>query len=128
MTTHTAIVIGLVLYGCLMAAVSVFFMLRVKKAADYLVAGRGLPYWVFSGTIGGDVHPRPGGTVERPGHSGERGRHPRPRGGESCHAANQLRFDDIVEKMRQERQAIEGDAESPAPVEPARASTGLPTH
>ncbi len=46
MTTQGAILIGLVIYACLMAAVSVFWMLRVKKAADYLVAGRGLPYWV----------------------------------------------------------------------------------
>ena len=53
MTTQTAIVIGLVLYGCLMVAVSLFFMARVKKAADYFVAGRGLPYWVLSGTIVG---------------------------------------------------------------------------
>jgi SSS family solute:Na+ symporter len=30
-----------------------FFMTRVKKAADYLVAGRGLPYWVLTGTTVG---------------------------------------------------------------------------
>ncbi|HEY5913544.1 MAG TPA: sodium:solute symporter family protein [Verrucomicrobiae bacterium] len=53
MDTRTAIVIGLVVYACLMVAVSVFWMLRVKKATDYLVAGRGLPYWVLSGTIVG---------------------------------------------------------------------------
>ncbi|MBM3892715.1 MAG: hypothetical protein FJ388_26655, partial [Verrucomicrobia bacterium] len=53
MNTHTAIIAGLVIYGCLMLAVSMFFMARVKKAADYLVAGRGLPYWVLTGTIVG---------------------------------------------------------------------------
>lgn len=53
MSTQAAIVIGLIIYGCLMLAVSLFFMLRVKSAADYLVAGRGLPYWVLSGTIVG---------------------------------------------------------------------------
>ena len=45
MTTHTAIVIGLAIYTIVMLGVSAFWMLRVKKAADYLVAGRGLPYW-----------------------------------------------------------------------------------
>ena len=53
MPTHTAIVIGLVLYGLLMLGVSLFWAARVKKAADYLVAGRGLPYWVLTGTIVG---------------------------------------------------------------------------
>jgi SSS family solute:Na+ symporter len=53
MSTNTAIIIGLVLYGLLMLGVSLFFMLRVKSATDYLVAGRGLPYWVLSGTIVG---------------------------------------------------------------------------
>ncbi len=53
MTTQSAILLGLLIYACLMAAVSVFWMLRVKKAADYLVAGRGLPYWVLTGnTVG----------------------------------------------------------------------------
>ncbi|SPE61047.1 putative Solute symporter family protein [Verrucomicrobia bacterium] len=36
-----------------MSAVSLFWMTRVRKAADYLVAGRGLPYWVLVGTITG---------------------------------------------------------------------------
>ena len=53
MSTHAAIVIGLIVYGCLMLGVSLFFMLRVKSATEYLVAGRGLPYWVLSGTIVG---------------------------------------------------------------------------
>ncbi len=53
MTTHTAIVIGLAIYTIMMLGVSAFWMLRVKKAADYLVAGRGLPYWVLTGTIVG---------------------------------------------------------------------------
>jgi SSS family solute:Na+ symporter len=53
MSTHTAIIIGLIIYGCMMLAVSMFFMTRVKKATDYLVAGRGLPYWVLTGTIVG---------------------------------------------------------------------------
>jgi SSS family solute:Na+ symporter len=51
MTTQGAILVGLVLYACLMAGVSLFWMLRVKKAADYLVAGRGLPVWVLTGNI-----------------------------------------------------------------------------
>src|SRR5262245_16140612 len=51
MTTTTAIVIGLVLYVVLTTAVSFFWMFRVRKPADYLVAGRGLPFWVLTGTI-----------------------------------------------------------------------------
>jgi SSS family solute:Na+ symporter len=51
MGTHTAIVVGLVIYAIIMLGVSVYWMTRVKKAADYLVAGRGLPYWVLTGTI-----------------------------------------------------------------------------
>ena len=53
MTTHVAIAIGLVVYVVLTTAVSVFFSRRVRKPADYLVAGRGLPYWVLTGTIVG---------------------------------------------------------------------------
>jgi SSS family solute:Na+ symporter len=48
---HSSVAIGLVLYGVLMLAMSIFWMLRTKKPADYLVAGRGLPYWVLAGTI-----------------------------------------------------------------------------
>ncbi len=51
MGTPAAIAIGLALYGCLMLGISLFWMTRVKKATDYLVAGRGLPYWVLTGTI-----------------------------------------------------------------------------
>lgn len=51
MTTQTAILIGLVLYAVLMLGVSIFWMRRVKKAADYLLGGRGLPYIVLTGTI-----------------------------------------------------------------------------
>ncbi|MSU49513.1 MAG: sodium:solute symporter family protein [Opitutus sp.] len=53
MSVQSAIVVGLIIYGCLMLGVSLFFMLRVKSASDYLLAGRGLPYWVLSGTIVG---------------------------------------------------------------------------
>lgn len=51
MTVHTAIVIGLVIYGVLMLAVSFYWMAKTKTAADYLLGGRGLPYWVLSGTV-----------------------------------------------------------------------------
>lgn len=53
MATYIAIVIGLVLYVILTTGVSFFMMSRVKKPADYLVAGRGLPFWVLIGTIVG---------------------------------------------------------------------------
>src|ERR1022692_924181 len=53
MGTHAAIAIGLVLYVVLTTAVSFFWMSRVRKPADYLVAGRGLPVWVLIGTIVG---------------------------------------------------------------------------
>ncbi len=53
MTTYIAIIIGLVLYVVLTTGVSFFMMSRVKKPADYLVAGRGLPFWVLIGTIVG---------------------------------------------------------------------------
>lgn len=48
---YTAIATGLVLYAVLMLGVSLFWMTRVKKTTDYLVAGRGLPVWVLTGTI-----------------------------------------------------------------------------
>ena len=53
MGVHAAIVLGLVLYVVLTTAVSFFMMARVRKPADYLVAGRGLPFWVLTGTITG---------------------------------------------------------------------------
>ncbi|HWW03354.1 MAG TPA: sodium:solute symporter family protein [Candidatus Acidoferrum sp.] len=51
MTTRVAIAIGLILYVVLTTGVSFFWMARVRKPADYLVAGRGLPIWVLIGTI-----------------------------------------------------------------------------
>jgi SSS family solute:Na+ symporter len=51
MGVRTAIAIGLILYVVLTTAVSFFWMTRVRKPTDYLVAGRGLPYWVLTGTI-----------------------------------------------------------------------------
>src|ERR1700761_7767741 len=48
---HAAIAIGLIIYGCLMLLMSLFWMVRVKQATDYLVAGRGLSYWILTGTI-----------------------------------------------------------------------------
>ncbi len=53
MGTHSAIVLGLILYVVVTTGVSFFWMTRVRKPADYLVAGRGLPYWVLTGTIVG---------------------------------------------------------------------------
>ena len=53
METRVAIAIGLVIYVVLTTLVSFFMMARVKKPADYLVAGRGLPVWVLIGTIVG---------------------------------------------------------------------------
>jgi solute:Na+ symporter, SSS family len=51
MSTQAAIAIGLVLYVVLTTGVSFFWMARVKRPADYLVAGRGLKSWVLIGTI-----------------------------------------------------------------------------
>lgn len=53
MTTHVAIALGLLLYVISTTAVSFLLVKRVKKPADYLVAGRRLPYWVLAGTIVG---------------------------------------------------------------------------
>lgn len=53
MSTTFAIAIGLVLYVVLTTLVSFFMMARVRKPADYLLAGRGLPVWVLIGTIVG---------------------------------------------------------------------------
>ena len=53
MSVHAAIAFGLVCYVVLTTGVSFFWMSRVTKPADYLVAGRGLPYWVLTGTIVG---------------------------------------------------------------------------
>lgn len=51
MTTQTAILIGLAIYACLMLAVSMFWMMRVKRATDYLLGGRGIPWWALTGSI-----------------------------------------------------------------------------
>ena len=51
METHVAILIGLAVYACLMLCVSIFWMLRVRQSEDYLLAGRGLPWWILTGTI-----------------------------------------------------------------------------
>jgi SSS family solute:Na+ symporter len=51
MGTQAAIALGLILYVLVTTAVSFFWMTRVRKPTDYLVAGRGLPYWVLTGTI-----------------------------------------------------------------------------
>jgi SSS family solute:Na+ symporter len=53
MGTRAAIALGLILYVALTTGVSFFMMRRVRKPADYLVAGRGLPFWVLAGTIAG---------------------------------------------------------------------------
>ena len=53
MKTEVAIAVGLVLYVVLTTAVSFFMLARVRKPADYLVAGRRLPFWVLVGTITG---------------------------------------------------------------------------
>jgi SSS family solute:Na+ symporter len=51
MGVRGAIIIGLVLYVVLTTLVSFFWMTRVRRPTDYLVAGRGLPFWVLAGTI-----------------------------------------------------------------------------
>jgi solute:Na+ symporter, SSS family len=51
MGTHAAIACGLVLYAALMLAVSLFWMRRVRRPADYLVGGRSLPFWALTGNI-----------------------------------------------------------------------------
>ncbi|HWY77334.1 MAG TPA: sodium:solute symporter family protein [Verrucomicrobiae bacterium] len=53
MTTTGAIAIGLAIYAIVTTAVSFVMMARVRKPADFLVAGRGLPFWVLAGTITG---------------------------------------------------------------------------
>jgi len=53
MTTHTAIITGLAIYAVLMLGVSLYFTLRVKNPADYLVAGRGRPAIVLVGAAMG---------------------------------------------------------------------------
>src|SRR5215470_11678767 len=51
MGTHLAIALGLIVYVVLTTGVSLVMMARVRRPTDYLVAGRGLPYWVLTGTI-----------------------------------------------------------------------------
>lgn len=51
METKAAIDIGLVIYAGLMLAVSSYWMVKVRKPADYLVGGRSLPFWVLTGNI-----------------------------------------------------------------------------
>lgn len=51
MTSQMDILIGLFIYACLMFSVSMYWMKRVKKATDYLVGYRGLPYWALAGNI-----------------------------------------------------------------------------
>lgn len=51
MQTQTAIAIGLVIYAGVMLSVSLYWMFRLRKPADYLVGGRSLPFWVLTGNI-----------------------------------------------------------------------------
>lgn len=51
MIKHVAIAFGLIIYVILTTGVSFFWMRRMRKPTDYLVAGRGLPYWALTGTI-----------------------------------------------------------------------------
>lgn len=51
MQTQTAVSIGLVIYAGLMLAVSLYWMFKLRKPADYLVGGRSLPFWVLTGNI-----------------------------------------------------------------------------
>src|ERR1700758_2152939 len=51
METKTAIGIGLVIYAAVMLAVSLYWMFKLRKPADYLVGGRSLPFWVLTGNI-----------------------------------------------------------------------------
>jgi SSS family solute:Na+ symporter len=51
LTAQTAILIGVGVDRCLMLAVSLFWMRRVKNPADYLIGGRSLPFWVLTGNI-----------------------------------------------------------------------------
>ncbi|HET6385762.1 MAG TPA: sodium:solute symporter family protein [Armatimonadota bacterium] len=53
MGSSATIVVGLIIYVISTTLISVFMMTRVKKPADYLLAGRGLPFWVLTGTITG---------------------------------------------------------------------------
>ena len=53
MGVRAAIALGLILYVVLTTGVSFFWMTRVRRPTDYLVAGRGLPFWVLAGTITG---------------------------------------------------------------------------
>jgi SSS family solute:Na+ symporter len=51
MTARADIIIGLACYAGLMFAISAFWMFRAGKAADYLVAGRRLGFWILTGTV-----------------------------------------------------------------------------
>ena len=51
--THTAIIIGLAIYAIVMLGISIFFMFRVSKPADYLMAGRGRSTFILVGVITG---------------------------------------------------------------------------
>src|SRR5579863_3085455 len=53
MSTRFAIAVGLIIYTVVTTGMSFLMMARVKRPADYLVAGRGLPFWVLLGTITG---------------------------------------------------------------------------
>jgi SSS family solute:Na+ symporter len=51
LTTQGAILLGVGIDRCLMFAVSLFWMRRVKNPSDYLIGGRSLPFWVLAGNI-----------------------------------------------------------------------------
>ena len=51
MGTHAAIAVGLIVYAAVMLAVSLYWMGKVRKPADYLIGGRNLPFWVLTGNI-----------------------------------------------------------------------------
>jgi solute:Na+ symporter, SSS family len=51
MGTHTAIALGLILYGCVMLSFSSFWVRKIATPADYLVGGRSFAFWVLIGTV-----------------------------------------------------------------------------
>lgn len=51
MQLNQPILIALIVYGSFMFGVALFWMRKAKKPLDFLMGGRGLPFWVQIGTL-----------------------------------------------------------------------------
>ena len=51
MDLKSLIAVGFAIYAVCMLSIALYFMTRVRNATDYVLAGRGLPFWALLGTF-----------------------------------------------------------------------------